>query len=246
MNRVLQHILDAVTDGAADYSYPDQDNRMEAQVIPQARRDEERRLWESMLPARIAGVALDAGCGRGAFTGLLADRADAVLAVDADQTRVAVARAQHQDRAAFRVRSLMDPVFSSEKLRGAFACVSCIQVLGHVPLNGAAIILSAFHHLLQPDGLLILAVPFVNHFSEEHRLVRTSEAQPFGHPITPQRYDALALTPEAGVLPVRHFTAASLTALVEKAGFSAERMEPCNWYSERRADMMVQAHRRPT
>jgi SAM-dependent methyltransferase len=89
-----------------------------------------RRLLRA-LPARI-GSALDVGCGRGAFTRLLADRAERVVGIDFSPEMIDRARRASSGRSDidYRVVDARDRPFHS----GEFDCVASLATLHHLPL----------------------------------------------------------------------------------------------------------------
>src|SRR3954452_11126485 len=56
-----------------------------------------RRVALSMLAVRPWQSILDVGCGKGAFTGMLATGSNRVVGVDMSETAIGVAKARHPD-----------------------------------------------------------------------------------------------------------------------------------------------------
>jgi 2-polyprenyl-3-methyl-5-hydroxy-6-metoxy-1,4-benzoquinol methylase len=91
--------------------------------------------------------ALDVGCGAGRLASTLADRCAEVVAIDADASTLARARATHQKpNLGFVVGDVMTHDFD-----GAFDFVASIATLHHLPLEPA---LERFKQLLRPRGTL--------------------------------------------------------------------------------------------
>jgi SAM-dependent methyltransferase len=111
------------------------------------------------LPDRGGGggelVGLDAGCGSGRFTGLLADCCDRVLAVDAGEKAISQAREQHFYRhVEFRHADMM----ALDPAEQRFGIVLCVNTLFHV--YDAHKPVDALRHLgelVAPGGLLLIA-----------------------------------------------------------------------------------------
>jgi 2-polyprenyl-3-methyl-5-hydroxy-6-metoxy-1,4-benzoquinol methylase len=101
--------------------------------------------------ARVAGPLLDVGCGGGLFLGVMRRRGFRVIGLDFSPQAAGVAwRYQHVpavagnlERAPFRPAS--------------FAAVTMSHVLEHLPDPRAY--LTAVHHLLAPEGRLVVHVP---------------------------------------------------------------------------------------
>lgn len=100
------------------------------------------------LPAR-AGSAVDLGCGAGRHSVLLADRAEAVLAVDVSEPMLAVAR-DERDRPgiAYERRGVLD-------VTGAFDVVLSVHALHHV--GDPATVLPHVRSLAAPGGTVVVA-----------------------------------------------------------------------------------------
>lgn|SRR5437870_5096172 len=97
---------------------------------------------------------LDAGCGEGFGTALLAETARTVLAVDYSAPAVETARAQHV-RPHFEFRQL--DLYDLPKLDRRFDLVTNFQVLEH--LTEPTGFLRALRSVLKPDGMLMLTTP---------------------------------------------------------------------------------------
>lgn len=111
------------------------------------------RQWlERVLPAR-GGRAVDLGCGSGRFLGLLADRYDEVLAVDAAPRMIELARERHpQPRIRYRVGDLWEITPDAE---GTFDLVFSVNTLHHLGPDPAAY-LAHVRRLLRPGGRIVV------------------------------------------------------------------------------------------
>lgn len=103
------------------------------------------------LPA-AGDRALDAGCGTGAHTALLADRFADVLAVDLSAPMVEYARQRRpRGNVRYEVRDLHELTGEDDD---RFDLVLCAYTLHHVPDFGTA--LEHFHGLVRPGGTVLL------------------------------------------------------------------------------------------
>ncbi|MEU0405353.1 class I SAM-dependent methyltransferase [Streptomyces sp. NPDC006197] len=102
------------------------------------------------LPRRIDG-ALDVGCGSGDLARLLAGRATAVRAVDADPA--IVARARELTAPAVPVTFDVEDALADTGDDGAYTAVTCVAALHHLPLAPA---LQRFRDRLAPGGTLVV------------------------------------------------------------------------------------------
>ncbi|WP_037868685.1 class I SAM-dependent methyltransferase [Streptomyces sp. SPB074] len=101
------------------------------------------------LPRR-PGPVLDVGCGSGDLARLLARRASAVTAIDADPGIVARAReASPAAAVTFTVADALD----REAAPGPYTAVTCVAVLHHLPLAEA---FASFRARLAPGGVLVV------------------------------------------------------------------------------------------
>jgi 2-polyprenyl-3-methyl-5-hydroxy-6-metoxy-1,4-benzoquinol methylase len=101
------------------------------------------------VPARCER-ALDVGCGIGQLAAALAHRCDAVLAIDADASALARARAAYPTpNLQFLHADVMRHAFEKE----SFDFVASIATLHHLPLEPA---LERFKSLVRPRGTLAL------------------------------------------------------------------------------------------
>jgi SAM-dependent methyltransferase len=107
------------------------------------------RLLDHVRPG--SGEALDAGCGTGELTRLLADRCARVTGVDLSPNMVAEARKQSAGVA--NVDYAVADFMTAPLPVGAFDCVASIAVVHHLPLGGA---LRRLGELVRPGGHLLV------------------------------------------------------------------------------------------
>jgi SAM-dependent methyltransferase len=102
------------------------------------------------VPARCP-EALDAGCGTGELTRLLATRCGRVTGIDLSTNMVAEARRRSAglDNVELTVGDLMTAPLAP----GGFDCVATVAVLHHLPLDAA---LARLRELLRPGGVLLV------------------------------------------------------------------------------------------
>jgi SAM-dependent methyltransferase len=111
------------------------------------------RYWSA---AALAGGrrVLDAGCGLGYGSALLADRgAESVDAVDLSESAVEAARARFGDRARFAVGDVTSLPFEDD----SFDLVVCFEVIEHIDEQEAA--LDELLRVMAPGGLLLVSSP---------------------------------------------------------------------------------------
>jgi 2-polyprenyl-3-methyl-5-hydroxy-6-metoxy-1,4-benzoquinol methylase len=113
----------------------------------------------SLLPAnRRFGRALDLGCGLGALSCLLAERADSVLGLDVAQTAVDHARKRHATRSnlSFERGDILD---LSKGLNGQFDILMIADTLYYLPSTSDVsldAVVGKIADLLAPDGICVL------------------------------------------------------------------------------------------
>ena len=95
--------------------------------------------------------ALEIGCGTGAFSRLLAERAQRVLAIDLSPEMIRVARSQSAQfpNLEFQVADVMTQDFPPED----FDCIATIATLHHLPLPEVLMKMKA---ALKPGGVLLV------------------------------------------------------------------------------------------
>lgn len=111
--------------------------------------------WVADLIAHgVWGDVLEIGCGTGNFTGLLADRAKSVLAVDLDEGFVATAQQRWKDnpRITFRCCDA-----TTEGWEAEFDTIVLLDVLEHIEDDVG--FLRTLRRALRRDGRLIVKVP---------------------------------------------------------------------------------------
>lgn len=244
----------AALDDASGYAYPDRDNHLEDMVFTFLKREKETKTWGQLVERAFGrerpfpGVALDAGCGLGAYVEPLRSRFAHALFVDADPARVRESEQRFGEpglRSFFTI-ALDDERLAAAPLAGRLSFVSCVQVLGHVPTERVRVILDGFARMLRPGGWLLLGVPFTGTPYDEFWITFLDvDARPRPMITDARKYDRLARKPEAMRLPVRHFARETLRALLEESGFDVAAEEPYNWFSDTRGDLFVLAERRP-
>lgn len=111
---------------------------------------------------------LEIGCGFGAFTRLLADRAQHVTAIDLSPRMIKVAkkRSSEHPNLEFILGDFLQLVFPAE----SYDCIVTIAALHHLPsdtaINKMKLLLRPggvliIHDLLEPDGLFDKALDFI-------------------------------------------------------------------------------------
>lgn len=114
----------------------------------------ELRAWLFLHLSQCAGAgrALDAGCGTGAHTGMLADRFNEVQAVDLSEPMIDYARTHRAwGNVRYEVRDLLSVTVGTD---GLFDAVVCAYTLHHLPDLTAA--LWHLRSLLRPGGTVLL------------------------------------------------------------------------------------------
>jgi SAM-dependent methyltransferase len=100
------------------------------------------------LPARLAR-ALDVGCGTGGLACRLAERADAVDAIDVSPQMIAAARLRRC--AVPNLRWLVGDVLTAPLVLGGYDAVTAVASVHHMPLEAG---LSRLAELVRPGGTL--------------------------------------------------------------------------------------------
>ena len=112
---------------------------------------EARYRWAAGLAG--SGRVLDAGCGRGVGTAILAERAREAIGVDLSPPAVEAAQRKHGDRARFEPADVRDLPFAD----GEFDVAVCFETLQR--LENPETALDELRRVLRPDGLLLVSAP---------------------------------------------------------------------------------------
>jgi SAM-dependent methyltransferase len=132
---------------------PDQSaaSRLEEAYRRLVLRDHVRFVEHALRDSRAAGPLLDVGCGGGLFLGMMQERGFRVLGLDSSLEAAAIAwRRQHAPSlCAMLERAPLRPA--------SLAGLTMFHVLEHLYDPRAYLI--AAHHLLAPDGRLVVQVP---------------------------------------------------------------------------------------
>jgi SAM-dependent methyltransferase len=113
-----------------------------------------RKRYEFALPFCVGKEVLDAGCGVGYGSALLAERAQRVVGVDVDEEAIAYARARYgAPNVEFLRLDLLEPDLPS----ASFDVVCAFETLEHLTEPEAFLAQTA--RLLRPDGVLLLSTP---------------------------------------------------------------------------------------
>ncbi|MCO5168012.1 MAG: class I SAM-dependent methyltransferase [Planctomycetes bacterium] len=100
---------------------------------------------------------LDAGCGNGAFAGVLRREGFDVWACDASPSGVEVAR-EHVPDVRFAVASVYDDLLAPFGRTTPFDAITSLEVIEH--LYSPRAFLDRVHGALRPGGLLVLSTPY--------------------------------------------------------------------------------------
>jgi SAM-dependent methyltransferase len=230
------------------YAYPDRENRLEDMVFMFEKRASEAQFYNTLLDAHVGtalhpGLALDVGCGLGAYVDPLRRRYAHPFFVDSDSARVAMARAKY-DAPFFTVDLFDENAPIPDALSGAFSLVQCIQVLGHIETTRVVHALTRMRTLLHDDGVLLFAVPFTGAPFDDFWITFLDGEKPRPMPTDVRKYDRLARRPEDVRLPVRHFALESLHALLDESGLFPVVHQPYNWFSDVRGDLFMVAKKK--
>jgi ubiquinone/menaquinone biosynthesis C-methylase UbiE len=100
-------------------------------------------------------TVLDAACGSGYGSGILAQRARRVVAVDLSSEALAYAREHYQlPNIEFARADLSEPIGLPD---GSCDAIVSFETIEHVP--NQRVMLSEFHRILKPGGMLIISSP---------------------------------------------------------------------------------------
>jgi SAM-dependent methyltransferase len=158
-------------------------------------------ILRAMMPAGVR--VLDVGCGTGSVTAIAnRGRSNDVVAVEPDPDRARAAEARGLD---VRIGVLTNDL---QRQLGMFDVVMSSDVLEHTPAPEQ--FLTTLAASLKPDGLLLLSVPNVAHWSVRQMLLRG-------------RFDY----EDTGIMDATHlrwFTARTLRDLLDRSGFEVVEM----------------------
>ena len=129
--------------------------------------------------------ALDAGCGAGVGTVMLAQFAGQVVGVDADEELIAQCRQQYGDvaRLEFRRANLLEGPPEPE----GFDAVVSLDVVEHFERRDAERVVRHLAASLKPGGLAVIGTP--NRVSAPHASARRKASHPFEY--DPRTFEAL-------------------------------------------------------
>lgn len=153
-------------------------------------------MMRALMPSGVR--VLDVGCGTGGVT-LIANegKGNEVRAVEPDQERAALARARGID---VDVGSLDEDYIASH---GPFDVIMSSDVLEH--LVAPAAMLRLFDQALRPDGIVLISVPNVAHWSVRANLL-----------VGRFEYESVGIM---DATHLRWFTSGSIVQLLEHTGF---------------------------
>lgn len=137
------------------------------------------------------GSVLDAGCGAGRMTGLLAAQGAQVSGIDLSPAMIEIAQSKHPDLT-FDVADLSDLPAKDAQFGGVFAWYSII----HTAPDGLPRVFGEFFRVLAPGGFLLLGFQIGQG--------RRHMASAYGHEVS---LDAFLFTPE------------DITGLLAQGGF---------------------------
>lgn len=114
----------------------------------------ERQVRYNWAASLVAGAkVLDAGCGSGWGTALLAETASEAMGVDFSPPAIADARSKHGALATFEEGDLRELPFAA----GEFDYVVCFETIAHLPTPGPAI--DEMRRVLRSKGTLLVSSP---------------------------------------------------------------------------------------
>jgi SAM-dependent methyltransferase len=155
----------------------------------------------ALLPARL-GRVLDVGCGSGGVGRAIRDRADALVGVELNPEAAERAREVYDMVLVGRVEKRLD------EAGGPFDTILAYDVVEHLPDPVA--VLRRLRAAAAPGALVHVSVPNARHFSLVRDLVLRGT---FGYEESGHRDNT----------HLRWFTRRDLVALIEAAGWQAER-----------------------
>lgn len=107
----------------------------------------------ALVSGEVAATALDAGCGVGFLTDLLAEHAGEVVGVDPSAKSIVIARAHHGKRAKF-IQDILES-YSKQNPSSADLVVANMVLMNVLDLDG---FLAAAHRVLRPGGALVFSM----------------------------------------------------------------------------------------
>jgi O-antigen biosynthesis protein len=114
---------------------------------------EHQARYEWAARVAVAGTVLDAGCGIGSGTALLAMDAKEAVGVDSSPAAIEDAQREYGERATFRVGDIRCLPFED----GEFDVVACFEAIAHIAETDAA--LDELRRVLRPGGTLLISSP---------------------------------------------------------------------------------------
>lgn len=99
---------------------------------------------------------LDAGCGLGFGSRILAQTARAVTAIDVDEAALQYARQHYQHP---NLQFLHSDACRSDFADGTFDAIVCVEVIEHLPAALMTVLMQEWTRLLAPQGFIILSTP---------------------------------------------------------------------------------------
>jgi len=106
-----------------------------------------------LISKEVAATVLDAGCGVGFLTNLLAEHSAEVFGVDPSAESIAIARTHHGERANF-IRGTLES-YSEQNACSVDLVIANMVLMDVVDLSG---FIAAAHHVLRPGGALVFSM----------------------------------------------------------------------------------------
>ncbi|REJ77059.1 MAG: class I SAM-dependent methyltransferase [Acidobacteria bacterium] len=134
------------------------DEALHLQALERMRQLEPYYRWIlDLVEQHLGKRILDAGCGIGNFTSLLAEHAEEVVAADLSPKNVAVLRHRFRDQP--NVRIACCDLEGDLMPLGTFDTIVMLDILEHLERDAAA--LTALREQLVPQGRLVIKVPAI-------------------------------------------------------------------------------------